>query len=103
MGADVVEDDVDLAPRIGAGEPIEEGQEVARGVPLAGLGRDRSGADLEGGEQAGRAVTLVVVGAALHPPGLHRQHRLGVIEGPGSVCPSGTGTPSVATTSNGPP
>jgi len=41
-GADVFEDDVDLAGRVGPAKQPEEGQEVLAGVALAGLVRHRA-------------------------------------------------------------
>ena len=38
------------------------------------------GGDVEGGEQGGGAVPVVVVGAALDQPRLHRQHRHGAVQ-----------------------
>ena len=54
VGADVVEHDVDLAPRVRPGQQPQEGEEVVAGVPLAGLVGDLPGRDLERREQADR-------------------------------------------------
>ena len=76
----IVEDDVDLAARIGPGEEVEKVEELGGPVLGRGAGRDGAGGDLEGGRQDEGAVTLVVVGVALDLPGPEGQHRLGPIE-----------------------
>ena len=49
-------------------------------MPLVGLGDDLSIGDVEGGEQAGRAVPEVVVGTPFGHAGHHRQDQLGAIQ-----------------------
>ena len=61
-------------------DPAKEREEVDRGVARTGLHGDLAGRYVERGEQAGRAVALVVVGVALDLAGSERQHRLGPVE-----------------------
>src|SRR2546430_4118707 len=69
----VVTHHVQLDPGVGLGYLLEEGQELAVAVPwVAGIRGDPPGGDLQGSEQGGGAVTLVVVGTAL---GLVETHR----------------------------
>ena len=49
-------------------------------VALHAAADDRAVEHVEGGEQRGRAVALVVVGHGPGPPLLHRQARLGAVE-----------------------
>ena len=65
VGGVVVHHDVQLAARVGLGDLLEEAQELVVAVPrVAGVG-DLAGRDLQGGEQGGGAVPLVVVGGLL--------------------------------------
>ena len=62
------------------GDELEEVQELDVGVPVvAGIG-DLAGRDLQGCEQAGGAVALVVVGLLLRKPGPQRQDRRGPVQ-----------------------
>ena len=62
MGGVVVDHDVQLAPRVGLGDVLEERQEFLVAMPrVAGVGH-LAGGDLECGEQGGGAVPDVVVG-----------------------------------------
>jgi len=76
----IVEDDVDLAARIGPGEEVEEGEQFDGSVLGRGPGRDDAGGDLECGRQGERGVALVVVGVAFDLPGPEGQHRQRPIE-----------------------
>ena len=60
---------------------FRKARKSAPGVAGAVVGRDLPAADLERGEQAGRAVALVVMGVALGLARAQRQHRLGAVEG----------------------
>jgi len=76
----IVEDDVDLAARIGPGEEVEENEQFDGSVLGRGPGRDDAGGDLECGRQGERGVALVVVGVAFDLPGPEGQHRQRPIE-----------------------
>ncbi len=69
----IVEDDVDgqLArhPRIDALEELLDG---GRSVALAAMGDDLAAGDVEGGEEIGRSVALVVVGRGARATGAQR-------------------------------
>ena len=58
----------------------QELAELPASVALVALPDDLSGGDVEGCEQRGRAVALVVMGAPLDPAGAQRQQGLGAIE-----------------------
>jgi hypothetical protein len=77
----IVEDDVDgLVGRDLALDGIEEADELLMAVSLHAAPDDLAFEDIEGGEQGGRAVTLIVM---RHGPGaalLHRQAGLGTVE-----------------------
>ena len=64
----------------GALHLVEEGAELARPVPLHAAPDDRAGGGVEGGEQGGRAVALVIMAAPLRLARPHRQHRLGAVQ-----------------------
>ena len=82
MGAVVVAHDVQLDGRMGGGDLLEEREEFLVAVPrVAGIGGDLPGGHLQGGEQGGGAVPLVVMGAALGQAGAQRQHRRGPVQG----------------------
>lgn len=77
VGGVVVHDDVDVEPgRNIAVDHLEEVEELPGPVAAITLADDRAGGDVEGGEQRGRAVALVIVGAPLRDAGQHRQTRL---------------------------
>ena len=81
VGAVVVEDDVDhLARRHGALDGVEEAEELLVPVALHALADDRAVEDIEGREQRGRAVPLVIMGHGLGAALLQRQARLGAVE-----------------------
>ena len=61
----------------GALHLVEERAELARPMPLHAAPDDRAGGGVEGGEQGGRAVALVIVAAPLRLARPHGQHRLG--------------------------
>jgi hypothetical protein len=60
---------------------VEEVAELRRAVALLVLADDLARPSVEGGEEAGGAVALVVVSAPLHLAGAHGQQRRGSIEG----------------------
>ena len=59
---------------------VEEGAELPRPVPLHAGPDGRAGGHVEGGEERGGAVALVVVGAPLHLTWPHGQHRLSAVQ-----------------------
>jgi hypothetical protein len=61
MGGQIVEHHVDLASGVGVDHPIHEIEEFDASAPLIMTGRDLAGGHIEGGEQSGRAVTLVFI------------------------------------------
>ena len=74
---DVVENDVNRDSGLDPlADLVEEAEELLRAVALDHLAGDLAGGDVEGRQQAGGAVALVVVGAGLRLAGLHRQRRL---------------------------
>ena len=81
VGGVVVDDGVDdLAGRDGALDGVEEADELLMAVPLHAASHHGAVEHVEGGEQRGRAVALVVV---CHRPafaGLERQAGLGAVE-----------------------
>ena len=77
----VVHDDMDVeVGGHGALHLVEERAELARPMPLHAAPDDRAGGGVEGGEQGGRAVALVIVAAPLRLARPHGQHRLGAVE-----------------------
>src|ERR1700683_4308604 len=81
MGRVIVEDGVDqLAGGDRALDGIEEADELLMRVPLHAAHKHRAVEHVEGGEQGGRTVALVIVrhGSAL--TGFERQTRLGPVE-----------------------
>ena len=62
MGREVVEYNVDLQGSGHAGvDALEELQNVRGGMTASAMGEDLAAADVEGGEEIGRAMTLVVM------------------------------------------
>jgi protein-export membrane protein SecD len=82
VGGKVVEDDMDVEV-LGdlLVDLLEEGEHVDAGVTLLAVGDDLAGADVQGGEEVGGAVALVVVGHRPGPTRLHRQRRLRPVQG----------------------
>ena len=68
VGGVVVDHHVQLAPRVGLGDLLEEPQELLVPVPVVAGVDHLAGGDLERGEQGGGAVPDVVVGAGLGQP-----------------------------------
>ena len=64
----------------GALHLVEERAELARPMPLHAAPDDRAGGGVEGGEQGGRAVALVIMAAPLRLARPHGQHRLAAVE-----------------------
>ena len=58
----------------------QELAEFDRAVTLVAAADDLAGGDVQGGEQRGRAVPLVIMAAPLDLPWPHRQQRLGAVE-----------------------
>jgi hypothetical protein len=77
----VVEDDVDDLPgRDGSLEGVEEADELLMPVALHATARHGPVEHVEGGEERGGAVALVVVGHAAGPAFLERQAGLGAVK-----------------------
>ena len=74
VGGVVVDDGVDELCRPGPRlDGVEKADELLMPMPLHAAADDRAVEDVEGGEQRGRAVTLVVVGHGAGAALLHRQ------------------------------
>jgi hypothetical protein len=87
----VVADQVDVQlDRDGLVDRGQERAELGRPVFAVQLADHGSVGDVEGGEQAGDAVAVVVVSAALGHTGHHRQHRLGTIQRLGPCASTGS-------------
>ena len=70
VGAVVIAHDVQVNGRVGSGDLLQEPQELLVAVPrVAGVRGDLPGGHLQGGEQRGGAVPLVVMGPAGRQPG----------------------------------
>ena len=81
VGAVVVHDEMNVEiGRHVALDLVEELAELARAMAREALADDLAGRHVERGEQRGRAVALVVVGAPLGLAGPHRQQRLGAVQ-----------------------
>ena len=81
VGGVVVEDDVDeLAGWHLRLDGVEEADELLMAVALHAAADDRAVEHVEGGEQRGGAVALVVVGHGAGAALLHRQAGLGAVE-----------------------
>lgn len=77
----VVHDDVDVQPLGDAPvDLLQEVEELSSPVAAIALANDAAGGDIEGCEQRGGAVTLVVMGEPLRDARQHRQDRLGAVE-----------------------
>jgi hypothetical protein len=59
---------------------VRQALELAGAVSLVAFADHLAGSNVERGEQRGRAVTLVIVGAPLGLAGAHRQQWLGAVE-----------------------
>jgi len=93
VGGVVVQDQVQVQVlRDGLVDQLEELQELLMPVAAVGLGDDRAAGQVEGGEQAGRAVADVVVGNRRWRRG--QQGQAGGRSGPGPG--SGTSRPRTA-------
>ena len=82
VGGVIVHDDVDVQP-FGdrAVDLFQEVEKLPGPVAPVALADDAAGGDIEGGEERGRAVTLVIVRAPLGHARQHRQDRLSAVEG----------------------
>jgi hypothetical protein len=82
VGSVVVDDemDVELGRHIGL-DVTQEGEELLVAMAGFALGDDRAVKHVEGGEQSGGAMTLVVVGDALDVAEPHWKHGLSAFEG----------------------
>lgn len=82
VGREVVEDDVDLEVVFDTAiELAEKVHEVLGAVLSLDLRHDFSGSDVESREETERAVANVVVGLPFRHSEVHRQNRLGALEG----------------------
>jgi hypothetical protein len=80
VGAVVIADQVDIqADRDVLVDLPQELEELLVAVAAVQFADDGAVGDVECGEQAGNAVTGVVMGAALRHAGHHRQDRLGPV------------------------
>ena len=68
VGAEIVEDDVDLAIGVIGDHVVHEVEELDAPPALGVLGLDLAGGDVEGGEERGGATPLVLVGEARERP-----------------------------------
>src|SRR3546814_19164158 len=59
---------------------VQEATELLRAVAAIAFADDASGGDVQRCEQAGHAVALVIMSAALRLSWSHRQHRLAAVE-----------------------
>ena len=71
---------MEFHPWVGSGDEFQEVQELGVGVLVVTAVGDLPGSDLEGGEQAGRAVAGVVVSLLGGGPGAQRQDRGGPVQ-----------------------
>ena len=81
VGGVIVEHQMDV--EIGRHGLLDLRQEFAEfdcAVALVAAADDPTGSDVQGGEQRGRAVALVVMAAPLDLPRPHRQQRLSAVE-----------------------
>ena len=78
VGGVVVDDemDVELSRHVGL-DVTQEGEELLMAMAGFALGDDRAVEHVEGGEQGGRAVALIVVGHAFDVAEAHGKHGLG--------------------------
>src|SRR5271166_3622966 len=67
VGGEIVEDDVDFAPRIGD-DPVYEVEELDASASLIVAADDLAAGDIQGGKQCGRAMALVVMRLTGHRP-----------------------------------
>lgn len=81
VGCVVVHHQVQLVVGVGARDLAQEDEQLGTAVTGLAGGCDAAGGDLQGGEQGGGAVPVVVVGAPLDPARLHGQHRGGAVQG----------------------
>jgi hypothetical protein len=82
VGGVIVDDGMDdLSGRDLDLDGVQEADELLMPVALHATADDRSVQDVERGEQGGRAVPLIVVGHGSGPALLHRQTRLGAVQG----------------------
>ena len=82
VGPVVVHDDVDVEiSRDVRLDEVEEFAELSGPMARETFADDLSRGDVEGREERGRAVALVVVAAPLRLPGAHRQEGLGTVQG----------------------
>jgi hypothetical protein len=81
VGGVVVAEHLQAPAWVGAGDLLEEGQELAVAVAGSALVGDLPGGDLQGGNQRGRAVPQRVVGALFGPAGPDLAHGLGAFQG----------------------
>lgn len=81
MSGVIVEDDMDGLVGGGLGvDQIQEADEFLMAMSLHVAADHRAVEHIEGGEQGGRAVALVIMGHGAEPPLLHRQARLSSVE-----------------------
>jgi hypothetical protein len=82
VGGIIVEDDMDrLAGRHLTLDGVEKADEFLMPMALHAAADDLAFKDIEGSEQGGGAMALIVVGHGGAAPLLHRQPRLGAVKG----------------------
>src|SRR5579859_7609543 len=81
VGPVVVEDEMELGLRISLGEQLEEVQELLMSVLPVAIPGDFAARDIQGSEEGGGAMPLVVVSPAFGLARPHRQQGLGAVEG----------------------
>ena len=82
MGAIVVQDEMDLqVGRHFALNRIEKAEELLVARAALAAANDFAGRDIEGGKKRGRPMPIIIVRSALWLARLHRQDRLGAIQG----------------------
>ena len=82
VGGIVVDDEMDVEPGRHIGFNVtQEGEELLVTMAGSALSDDRTVEHVEGGEQRGRAMTLVVVGDAFDIAEPHGKYGLGSFEG----------------------
>jgi len=76
----VVDDDVQLATRVGTGDFLQKVQELLVAMPVVAAVGDLARGHLQSSKERRRAVADVVVGGFLRQPGAQREDRGGAVE-----------------------
>src|SRR5262245_39756608 len=87
VGGIVVDDCVDILASGNLGvDGVEEADELLMATTLHVAADNGAVENVEGGEQSGRPMAFVIMSHGTGAAGLHRQARLGAIEGLTAVC-----------------